>query len=172
MGLLCGLALLGMQFVMTRPGPSGKRIDGRNQVDCNPMVVVPIIGAVVALVVYRVGCLYAYQCVPLRLVPLRIPMDIFFAVGGIVCLLALKRRIVRYDDCHVTIGWVFRRPETIEWAAIRQARWVGRYGELLIVWEGGTREIDYWWRGAGQFVDALRSHGVEVAPAPRPFKTS
>jgi hypothetical protein len=162
--------LLGLQFVMSRPGPAGKQIDGTHLVDANPIVVVPLIGLLASLIVYRVGCVFAYQCEPFRLAPFSIPQDMFFAIGCAAALIAMRRLTVRYDDRHITIGRVFGSPETIPWDAIQEARWVGRYGELLIIWRDGKREIHHWWRGAGQFVDALRSHGLEVPPAPRPFK--
>lgn len=168
--MLCGLILLGLQLLLTRPGSAGSQVDGRYLVDCGPKVTVPMAVCVIAVITYRAGCLFAYQCSPIRFHPLSIPLDIFVAVCGVTSLFFLKRLAVKYDERVVTFGRMFRRPDKIHWEAIREARWVGRYGELLIAWEGGSREIHYWWRGAPQFVDALRSRGVAVESVPRPFE--
>jgi hypothetical protein len=168
-GVLIGLMAIGLQFLSARGGPPGRQIDGRYQVDCGPMVTVPIAVTVIAVLVYRAGCLFVYQCSRIRLLPLEIPLDIFVAACGIGSLFFLNRLVVRYDDRLITFGRMFRRPDTICWRDIREARWVGRYGELLIVWEGGSREIHYWWRGAAELVESLRSHGIQVESPRRPF---
>jgi hypothetical protein len=171
-GIVAGLALLGMQFVLTRPGAQGKLVEGRYRVEGGPLVTWPLVAALVALVSYRFGCLFAYQCEPMRLDPMNIPADIFAAFVCGVCLIAMKRGEISYDDDTITIGRVFGSPETIRWSDIQNARWIGRYGELLLVWEGGTRSFHYWWRGAPGFVESLRSRGINVPGPPRPFKTA
>jgi hypothetical protein len=135
-GLLCGLAFIVLQFLTSRPGQTGMLVDGRRVVDGSPFVTVPLYGVVVASVVYRFGCLFAYRCEPLRLIPPNIPVDVFFAVGGIACLLVIKRSAIQFDDRHITIGRVFRGPETIgctsEQSCIRRPERTGARGRRLL----------------------------------------
>lgn len=161
-GLFCGAALLGLRFVMSRPGARGRQIDGRFRVEAGWIVTLPLLGALVALAAYRFGCLFAYRCDAVRLVPLNVPMDLFAAFICGCCLIFMKRGEINYDDQAIVIGRAFGSSETIRWSDVREVRWVGRFGEALIVWEGGRREFNYWWRGAPDFIEALRARGIEI----------
>lgn len=161
-GLVCGLALLCLQFLMSRPGARGRQVEGRYRVEAGWIVIVPLLGALIALVSYRFGCLFAYECDAVRLVPLDIPMDLLVAFVCGSCLIVVKRREIRYDDHTIIIGRAFQSSDTIQWSDVRSVRWVGRYGELVLVWEGGTRSFHYWWRGAPDFIEALRTRGLDI----------